>query len=46
MENPQTGNLKNRDIMKDKPFYDVDYCMYSIGVIKKEQEYGLKTLDW
>ena len=29
IENPQTGNLKNRDIMKDKPYYDVDYCMYS-----------------
>ena len=29
MENPQTGRLKDRDIMKDIPFYDVDYCMYS-----------------
>ena len=29
MENPQTGKLKNREIMKDIPFYDVDYCMYS-----------------
>ena len=29
MENPQTGTLKSRDIMKDIPFYDVDYCMYS-----------------
>jgi len=29
MENPQTGRLKNRDIMKGIPFYDVDYCMYS-----------------
>jgi site-specific DNA-cytosine methylase len=29
IENPQTGNLKNRDIMKDLPYYDVDYCMYS-----------------
>ena len=35
MENPQTGNLKNRDIMKDKPFYDVDYCMYSDWGYKK-----------
>ena len=29
IENPQTGTLKNRDIMKGIPFYDVDYCMYS-----------------
>tara|TARA_R110000803_G_scaffold102283_1_gene170345 strand:- start:19061 stop:19870 length:810 start_codon:yes stop_codon:yes gene_type:complete len=29
MENPQTGKLKSREIMKDLPFYDVDYCMYS-----------------
>mgnify|MGYP003121338750 CR=1 FL=1 len=35
LENPQTGNLKNREIMKDKPFYDVDYCMYSDWGYKK-----------
>ena len=29
LENPATGKLKNREIMKDKPFYDVSYCMYS-----------------
>ena len=29
MENPATGNLKNRDVVKDLNFYDVDYCMYS-----------------
>lgn len=29
MENPQTGTLKNREVVKDLPFYDVDYCMYS-----------------
>jgi site-specific DNA-cytosine methylase len=29
LENPATGKLKSRDIMKDKPFYDVSYCMYS-----------------
>ena len=29
MENPQTGNLKNREIVKGIPYYDVDYCMYS-----------------
>ncbi len=29
MENPQSGNLKNREFMKDIPYYDVDYCKYS-----------------
>jgi len=29
VENPATGRMKDRLIMKDKPFYDVDYCMYS-----------------
>ena len=29
MENPQTGRLKDRPYMKDLPYYDVDYCMYS-----------------
>ena len=29
IENPQTGTLKSRDIMKNIPYYDVDYCMYS-----------------
>ena len=29
IENPQTGTLKKREIVKDIPYYDVDYCMYS-----------------
>ena len=29
MENPQTGKLKDRDVVAGLPFYDVDYCMYS-----------------
>lgn len=29
MENPQSGTLKNRDIVKGLNYYDVDYCMYS-----------------
>tara|TARA_S200002703_G_scaffold157920_1_gene166968 strand:- start:392 stop:1078 length:687 start_codon:yes stop_codon:yes gene_type:complete len=29
MENPQTGTLKTREVVKDLPFYDIDYCMYS-----------------
>ena len=29
MENPQRGALKDREVVKGLPFYDVDYCMYS-----------------
>jgi len=35
LENPQTGNLKNREIMKGIFFHDVDYCMYSDWGYKK-----------
>tara|TARA_R110000796_G_scaffold73763_1_gene165734 strand:- start:2227 stop:2865 length:639 start_codon:yes stop_codon:yes gene_type:complete len=35
MENPQTGRLKDRPYMKDIPYYDVDYCMYSDWGYKK-----------
>lgn len=29
IENPQTGLLKDQYFMLGKPFYDIDYCMYS-----------------
>ena len=29
MENPATGNLGKRDVVKGIPYYDVDYCKYS-----------------
>mgnify|MGYP003675123253 CR=1 FL=1 len=29
VENPQSGKLKDRDYMRDLPYYDVDYCKYS-----------------
>tara|TARA_R110000796_G_scaffold39576_4_gene98606 strand:+ start:3712 stop:4431 length:720 start_codon:yes stop_codon:yes gene_type:complete len=40
LENPATGKLKSRNIMKDKPFYDVSYCMYS------DWGYEKKTRVW
>ena len=46
LENPQTGNLKNRCIMKDKPFYDVDYCMYSDWGYKKRTRIWTNKKDW
>ena len=30
LENPQTGLLKDQDIMKDIPFKDIDYCKYGM----------------
>jgi len=29
IENPASSKMKDRSFMKDKPFYLVDYCMYS-----------------
>lgn len=29
IENPETSEMKNRDMMKGLPFYTVDYCKYS-----------------
>ena len=46
LENPQTGNLKNREIMKDKPFYDVDYCMYSDWGYKKRTRIWTNKKDF
>ena len=46
LENPQTGNLKNREIMKDIPFYDVDYCMYSDWGYKKRTRIWTNKQDW
>tara|TARA_R110002020_G_scaffold147422_2_gene322771 strand:- start:201 stop:965 length:765 start_codon:yes stop_codon:yes gene_type:complete len=46
MENPQTGNLKNREIMKGIPFYDVDYCMYSDWGYKKRTRIWTNKEDW
>ena len=45
MENPQSGKLKDRDIMKNIPFYDVDYCMYNHTIRKRTRIWSNKT-DW
>tara|TARA_R110000824_G_scaffold102856_1_gene244666 strand:- start:332 stop:1078 length:747 start_codon:yes stop_codon:yes gene_type:complete len=46
LENPQTGRLKNRDIMKDIPFYDVDYCKYSDWGYRKRTRIWTNKKDW
>lgn len=34
VENPQTGLLKNREFMKNIPYYDVTYCKYGFDYRK------------
>ena len=46
LENPQTGNLKTRSIMKDISFYDVDYCMYSDWGYKKRTRIWTNKKNW
>ena len=46
VENPQTGKLKSRDIMKDIPFYDVSYCMYSDWGYEKKTRIWTNKKDW
>ena len=46
IENPQTGSLKSRDIMKDVPFYDVDYCMYSDWGYRKRTRVWTNKLNF
>lgn len=35
IENPQTGLLKSRSFMSNRPYYDVDYCQYADWGYKK-----------
>tara|TARA_R110000803_G_scaffold206063_1_gene273126 strand:+ start:57 stop:854 length:798 start_codon:yes stop_codon:yes gene_type:complete len=46
MENPATGRLKNREFMKDIPFYDVSYCMYSDWGYEKRTRIWTNKKDW
>ena len=46
MENPATGRLKSRDVVKGLPFYDVDYCMYCDWGYKKPTRIWTNKKDW
>jgi len=46
MENPQTGKLKSREVVKGLNFYDVDYCMYSDWGYKKRTRIWTNKKDW
>jgi site-specific DNA-cytosine methylase len=46
VENPQTGTLKNREFMKDKPYYDIDYCRYSNWGYRKRTRIWTNKLNF
>jgi len=46
MENPATGTLKKRDVVKDIPFYDVSYCMYSDWGYEKKTRIWTNKKGW
>ena len=46
MENPKTGRLKDREVVKGLPFYDIDYCMYSDWGYKKQTRIWTNKKDW
>lgn len=46
MENPHSGRLKERDIMKGLSFYDVDYCMYSDWGYRKRTRIWTNKEEW
>lgn len=45
IENPQTGQLKNRPFMKDIPYIDVDYCMFNWYSRKRTRIWTNKKLE-
>tara|TARA_R110000737_G_scaffold10176_1_gene25843 strand:+ start:4639 stop:5391 length:753 start_codon:yes stop_codon:yes gene_type:complete len=46
MENPQTGQLKKREVVKNIPYYDVSYCMYSDWGYEKRTRIWTNKKDW
>ena len=46
MENPQKGTLKDREVVKDIPYYDVSYCMYSDWGYEKKTRIWTNKKDW
>ncbi len=46
IENPQSSRLKERPFMKNLPYYDVDYCMYSDWGYKKRTRIWTNKPNW
>ena len=42
IENPQTGHLKEKPMMKNIPYVDVDYCQFSDWGYKNPQDFGVR----
>lgn len=46
IENPATSRMKEREFMKDLPFYLVDYCMYSDWGYRKSTRIWTNKEGW
>ena len=46
IENPATSKMKDRDYMKDRPNYVVDYCMYSDWGYRKRTRIWTNKKGW
>ena len=46
IENPASSKMKDRTYMKDRPFYIVDYCMYSDWGYRKRTRIWTNKKDW
>ena len=46
IENPATSKMKDRPFLKDKPFYIVDYCMYSEWGYRKRTRIWTNKKGW
>tara|TARA_R110000737_G_scaffold4753_3_gene15323 strand:- start:7847 stop:8491 length:645 start_codon:yes stop_codon:yes gene_type:complete len=46
IENPATSKMKDREYMKDRPFYIVDYCMYSDWGYRKRTRFWTNKEGW
>ena len=44
LENPQTGELKNRDVIRGIPYVDACYCMYGYVYSKRTRFWGSANL--
>lgn len=46
MENPQTGLLKDRDVVARLPFRDASYCMYGLPYRKQTRIWTSEAEEW
>jgi len=46
LENPQRGQLKDREVVKGLNYYDVSYCMYSDWGYEKRTRIWTNKKDW